>query len=160
MFADLDAKARLRALRGAFRKASGELRKQAIGNLRSSGLRSNRDVERGIRSVVWKRSLGFRVTIGTKKYRNKAQDLSESKRRCKGVVPLWAEGGTDERYSVRKTKKLGFSMNTRGSNRGRLKPYRFMERTKGDAEQLHARLVAALERNIERAALKNGGSIK
>lgn len=160
MFEELEPKARTRALRGAFRAAAAGLRKQVLTNLRASGLNSNRDVEKGVRSVVWKRNLGFRVTIGTKKYSKAAGSTDEAKRRRKGVVPLWAEGGTEQRYSVKKRSKMGFSVNTKGSNRGKLKPYEFMKRTEGDSEKIHQDLVEALVRNIERAARKHGAKVQ
>ena len=69
MFESLGEKQRRTAMRGAFRAAASNVRAGAVKELRSSGLRSNRDVEKGIRVVVYKKALGFKVTVGTKKRR-------------------------------------------------------------------------------------------
>ena len=66
LFAEMEPKRRLQALRGGFRREANQVRKTAINNLRSS-IRSNKDLEQGVRAVVYKRSAGFRVTIGTKR---------------------------------------------------------------------------------------------
>ena len=57
MFESLGEKQRRTAMRGAFRAAASNVRAGAVKELRSSGLRSNRDVEKGIRVVVYKLSL-------------------------------------------------------------------------------------------------------
>ena len=67
MFESFGEKQRRTAMRGAFRAAASNVRAGAVKELRSSGLRSNRDVEKGIRVVVYKKALGFKVTVGTKK---------------------------------------------------------------------------------------------
>ena len=66
LFTEMDVKHRKRALKGAFRREANQVRRTAINNLRSS-LHSNRDLEKGIRAIVFKKAAGFRVTIGTKK---------------------------------------------------------------------------------------------
>lgn len=128
MFSELEPKQRNRALRNGFRAAARTVRKLAIANLRASGLRSNRDVEKGIRCLVYRKVAGFRVTVGTK--RSKRTDYStmsagEAKalRRKKrlSVVPLWAETGTERR----ETKK--------GQRRGGTRQYDYMTKTKAAA---------------------------
>ena len=70
LFTEMDVKHRKRALKGAFRREANQVRRTAINNLRSS-LHSNRDLEKGIRAIVFKKAAGFRVTIGTKKANRK-----------------------------------------------------------------------------------------
>ena len=66
LFADLEPKRRLQAVKGGFRKEANRVRKTAINNLRSS-IRTDKDLEKGVRAIVFKRKAGFRVTVGTKK---------------------------------------------------------------------------------------------
>ena len=66
LFEALSPQARLKAMRGAFLNSAKELRKVAVANFRSSGIKTSRDSERGIRAVRYKRTLGYRVTVGTK----------------------------------------------------------------------------------------------
>lgn len=55
LFTEMDVKHRKRALKGAFRREANQVRRTAINNLRSS-LHSNRDLEKGIRAIVFKKS--------------------------------------------------------------------------------------------------------
>lgn len=66
LFAELEPKRRMQALKGGFRREANKVRKTAINNLRSS-ISSNKDLEKGVRAIVFKRAAGFRVTVGTKK---------------------------------------------------------------------------------------------
>lgn len=65
LFAELEPKRRMQALKGGFRREANKVRKTAINNLRSS-ISSNKDLEKGVRAIVFKRAAGFRVTVGTK----------------------------------------------------------------------------------------------
>ena len=62
LFTELTPKRRLQALRGGFRKEANRVRKTAVNNLRSS-IKSDRDLEKGVRSLVFKRKAGFRITV-------------------------------------------------------------------------------------------------
>lgn len=66
LFAELEPKRRTQALKGGFRKTGRPSTQKAVGNLRAS-IRTDKDLEKGVRAVVFKRTAGFRVTIGTKK---------------------------------------------------------------------------------------------
>lgn len=66
LFSEMDVKLRLKSLKGAFRREANKVRRTAINNLRAD-LDSNRDLEKGIRAIVFKRQAGFRVTVGTKR---------------------------------------------------------------------------------------------
>ena len=68
LFAELEPKQRLKALRGSFRKQANYVRKVAINNLRGS-IHTTRDMEQGVRAIVFKKKAGFRVTVGTRKSR-------------------------------------------------------------------------------------------
>lgn len=143
LFEALTPKQRAKALRGGLRKAAYNLRKAAVKNLRDSGLASNPIVEKGIRALVYKGVLGMRVTIGTRK---KGGDI-------RTWVPLWAEGGTDDR----RTRK--------GRYRGRMGAPGatfipgFMTRTlQREGEKQGTNLKTAIINYIEKTAKKYGCS--
>ena len=95
LFTEMDVKHRKRALKGAFRREANQVRRTAINNLRSS-LHSNRDLEKGIRAIVFKKAAGFRVTIGTKKANRKTgkgdKGMHINRQGLKKPVLIWAEG--------------------------------------------------------------------
>ena len=160
LFAALDQKQRNAAIRGALRKAGNTLRKQAVASLRQSGLKSNRDVEKGIRYVPWKKGGGFTVTIGKKRTSRSKKPVDQRKAKL-AIVPFWAEGGTEER--IRRYSYRGSNHRIRRDptfSTGRLRPYRFMEKIEPDAEKLHQEVIEKLISNIEKAANKAGGSLK
>ncbi|MCM1022413.1 MAG: hypothetical protein NC403_09450 [Muribaculaceae bacterium] len=156
LFAELDERHRLRALKGAFRREANQVRKTAINNLRGS-IRSDRDLERGIRAIVFKRKAGFRVTIGTKKAGKSGKEYGfhTNRRGLKKPVLIWAEAGTEKRYTKTKTKI--FRRLRKGHYTGRMKRYGFMRQTlqqvrESVTEGLHNEIV----NNITKVAKKYG----
>lgn len=137
LFAELEPKRRLQALKGAFRKEANRIRKIAVNNLRSSGLRSDKDLEKGIRGKVFKRVAGFGVTIGTKKANKKGKGeagFHTNRRGLKKPILIWAEDGTKERKTKNGGGILGFftrrAARKRSAHRtGKMKRYGFMSRT-------------------------------
>lgn len=133
LFTEMDVKHRKRALKGAFRREANQVRRTAINNLRSS-LHSNRDLEKGIRAIVFKKAAGFRVTIGTKKANRKTgkgeKGMHINRQGLKKPVLIWAEGGTEQRKT--KTKTRVFVRERRSHNTGRMKRYGFMRKTQTD----------------------------
>lgn len=155
LFAELDPKQRLKALKGGFRRTANEVRKIAVGNLRASGLHSNRQLEKGIRALVFKRKAGFRVTIGTKaptkklNTRDKAAMHTNRRGKTKPIL-VWAEGGTAPR---RQKIRIG----RWGRRTGLMPRYAFMEKTLEEVrgsvtEKLHAQI----RENVQKVALKYG----
>ena len=132
LFAELEPKRRAQALRGGFRKAANNVRKKAVANLRSSSIRTDKDLEKGIRSSVFKRKAGFKVTIGTKKAGKNGKGESGmhlNRRGLKKPVLIWAEMGTAQRT----TKSSGGRRAARyrsAHNTGRMPRYGFMEKTR------------------------------
>lgn len=133
LFAALDPKQRLRALRGAFRREANREKKAAVNNLRAS-INSNPELERGVRSVLYKRKGGFRITVGTKKGCKKEYGyyLSEKRRKNKGATPkpvlLFAEDGTALRRT--KTQTRIFRRSRISHSTGRMKRHGFIQKTK------------------------------
>lgn len=169
MFEELEPKRRVQAMRGAFGQAAAVLRKEAVKNLRASGLKSNKHVEKGVRKVVWKKSLGFRVTIGTRRKRVNYSGLSDSERKTKAhqakdaIVPLWAEGGTGQRRTTKYNRFCGFTWARIGKGRrtGAMPVFRFMDKTKETfGPEVERTLKEKIVGNIEKTALKYGGKIR
>lgn len=158
LFTDMDVKHRKRALKGAFKREANQVRKTAINNLRSS-LHSNRDLEKGIRAIVFKDKAGFRVTIGTKKANRKTgkgeKGMHLNRQGLKKPVLIWAEGGTEQRRTKTKTKV--FVRERKGHNTGRMKRYGFMRKTKTDvADKVTEDLRNEITKSIEKTASKYG----
>ena len=108
LFEQLDEKSRTQALRGAFRREARHLKKKAVQNLRSStnpgnkkGFHSSPALEKGIRTIVYKRTAGFRVTVGTQTNRRKGTVWGYHTNRRGETKPIlmWAEDGTKARYT-------------------------------------------------------------
>lgn len=152
LFAELDPKRRAQALRGGFRREAAKVRKTAINNLRSSGIRSDKDLEKGVRAMVFRRTAGFRVTVGTKG----EAGFHTNRRGEKKPILLWAELGTKQR----RTKGNGGRRASRqraAHNTGQMKRYGFMAQTLDDVrntvtEDVH-QLVAD---NVTKIAKKYG----
>lgn len=138
LFVELEPKRRLQAIKGAYRKEANRVKKVAVNNLRGSGLKSSKDLEKGIRSVVFKKQAGFRVTVGTKKANKKGKGeygFHTNRRGLKKPILIWAELGTAERQT-KSGGGLGSLFSRRASRKrkshrtGRMKRYGFIAQTK------------------------------
>lgn len=129
MFAELDPKRRNQALRGAFRMEANKLRKAAVSSLRSK-MNSNADLEKGVRALVFKQQLGFRVTVGTVNRKSRRTGDIQTKGYHKNrfglekPVLIWAEDGTAQRRAK----------NRKGANRGRMPRYGFIVEARNQVE--------------------------
>lgn len=153
LFAELEPKRRLQALKGGFRRAANQVRKVAVNNLRGS-IRSDKDLEKGVRAVVFKRSAGFRITVGTsddKGYHTNRQGL-------KKPILIWAEEGTEERRTKSKKGTRRRANRLRSSHRtGKMKRYGFMERTLSSTRETVTDDIRQLvEENVLKIAQKYG----
>ncbi len=116
LFDEMEPKRRAQALRGAFRKEANQVRKNALTTLRSTGIHTSSEMEKGIRASVYTRTAGFRVTIGTKvkqvkSYKDIGGGLSveEKRKRVLGwhinrrnqalPILIWAESGDTQRQT-------------------------------------------------------------
>lgn len=129
LFTAMEPKRRLKALKGAFRREANRVRKTAVNNLRGS-IRSDKDLENGVRALVFKRKAGFRVTIGTRKASkngNGERGMHLNRRGLKKPVLIWAEGGTADRRTKSKTRI--FKRSRKGHSTGRMRRYGFMAKT-------------------------------
>ena len=150
LFAEMDAGKRLKALKGAFRREANRVRKTALNNLRGS-IRTDKDLERGVRAVVFKRKAGFRVTIGTKKAGKSGKEYGFhiNRKGLKKPVLIWAENGTERRHT--KSKIRFFRRSRKGHYTGRMKRYGFIQKTADDVrdsvtDNLHNEVINSVKR--------------
>ena len=157
LFADMEPKRRLQAIKGGFRKEANQVRKTAINNLRSS-IRSDRALEKGVRAIVFKQKAGFRVTIGTKRANKRGKGEAgyhTNRQGLKKPVLIWAEDGAAEGGTKdRKTRGKG----KRSAHRtGRMTRYGFMEQTlNGVRDTVTANIHNMVTDNVEKIAAKYG----
>ena len=160
LFADLEPKRRLQAVKGGFRKEANRVRKTAINNLRSS-IRTDKDLEKGVRAIVFKRKAGFRVTVGTKKAGKNGKGeagFHTNRQGLKKPILIWAEDGTEERKPKPKQGTRRRAARLRASHRtGRMKRYGFMAQTlNGVRDTVTANIHEMVTENVQNVAKKYG----
>ena len=160
LFADLEPKRRLQAVKGGFRKEANRVRKTAINNLRSS-IRTDKDLEKGVRAIVFKRKAGFRVTVGTKKAGKNGKGeagFHTNRQGLKKPILIWAEDGTEERKTKPKQGTRRRAARLRASHRtGRMKRYGFMDRTlKAVRGSVTENIHEMVTENVQKVAKKYG----
>ena len=175
MIEELSPAHRRKALKGAFSSIGTKIRREAVLNMRRATaakktgpgtFASNKYVERGIRKVNYRRVLGFRLTVGTKKQKvsyagmdDKTRSVAAKRNRESAVVALWAEGGTVGRKTRSTRTKRGRV--GRGRPTGAMPAFRFMEKTKETGFEQATELVGAeVIKSIEKTALKYGASFR
>lgn len=166
LFEDLSPTERLKALRGGFTKAANYVRRQARKNLRTATntkgntLHNADKLGRGIRRLVWKQKLGFRVTVGTGK---KDQGMHTNQRGLKKPVLMWAESGTVERET--KSTRRFYSRKKKGAfyegkhSTGKMHRYGFMEKTLSEvqdkvSDMLHDSIITRIKKIAEKHGCK------
>lgn len=155
LFEQLDGRNRLKALKGAFRRAANQVRRTAMSNLRATGINHAAEVGRGIRTVVWKRKAGFRVTAGDKKANKQGKGergMYATRRQGHKPVLRWLEDGTKMRQT-----RYGFGRSRKRASRGQLTRYGYMDRTKSQVsgtvtDMVHKEIID----NVTRIARKYG----
>lgn len=160
LFADMEPKRRLQAIKGGFRKEANLVRKTAINNLRNS-IRTDKDLEKGVRAIVFKRKAGFRVTVGTKKANKSGKGeagFHTNRQGLKKPVLIWAEEGTDERRTKPKQGTRRRASRLRASHStGRMKRYGYMAQTlRSVRDTVTDNVHKMVTENIEKIAKKYG----
>lgn len=160
LFAELEPKRRLQAIKGGFRREANQVRKTAINNLRSS-IQSNKDLEKGVRAIVFKRKAGFRVTVGTKRAGKNGKGeagFHTNRQGLKKPVLIWAEEGTAERKTKPKQGTRRRAARLRASHRtGRMKRYGFIAQTLSSVrDTVTADIQKMVTENVEQVAKKYG----
>lgn len=148
LFVELEPKRRMQALRAGFRKQASKVRKVAVRHLRA-GLKSNKDLEKGVRAIVYKRTAGFRVTVGTGR-RGSDIGFHKNRRGLKKPVLIWAEKGTKKRHTQSRKSKhyTGF-----------MKRYGFLAKAKEDmqgktTENIHRFVVESVIKTAKKYGCK------
>ena len=160
LFAELEPKRRLQAIKGGFRKEANQVRKTAINNLRSS-IQSNKDLEKGVSAIVFKRKAGFRVTVGTKRAGKNGKGeagFHTNRQGLKKPVLIWAEEGTKERQTKPKKGTRRRAARLRASHRtGRMKRYGFMAQTLTSVrDTVTTNIHEMVAENVQKVAEKYG----
>lgn len=160
LFAELEPKRRLQAIKGGFRREANQVRKTAINNLRSS-IQSNKDLEKGVRAIVFKRKAGFRVTVGTKRAGKNGKGevgFHTNRQGLKKPVLIWAEEGTKERQTKPKKGTRRRAARLRASHRtGRMKRYGFMAQTLTSVrDTVTTNIHEMVAENVQKVAEKYG----
>lgn len=151
LFAELEPKRRTQALKAGFRKAANNVRKKAVANLREA-IHTDKDLEKGVRAIVFKRRAGFRVTIGTKKAGKNGKGeagMHTNRRGLKKPVLIWAEEGTQQRATKSSGGKRAARLRA-GHNTGRMPRYGFMDKTRSEVrdtvtEDMHRMVTESVE---------------
>lgn len=169
LFAQMDEKQRSKAMKSAFRATANLLRRSAISNLRAD-LHSGRDLERGVRALVFKQKLGFRVTVGTVLRKSKDRTRIVTKKGfhlnragLEKPVLIWAEDGTKERRlkgsrGSHRTK-TGFRKRYlfNGAYRGRMPAFQFIVKANRQVgPQINQTLQESFRASVEKTAKKYG----
>lgn len=160
LFAELEPKRRLQAIKGGFRREANQVRKTAINNLRSS-IKSSKDLEKGVRAIVFKRKAGFRVTVGTKRAGKNGKGeagFHTNRQGLKKPVLIWAEEGTKERQTKPKKGTRRRAARLRASHRtGRMKRYGFMAQTLTSVrDTVTTNIHEMVAENVQKVAEKYG----
>ena len=157
LFAEMDVKQRMKSMKGAFRKEANRVKKAAINNLRGS-IRTDKDMEKGVRALVFARTAGFKVTIASKKTTKKSNveyGMHKNRQGLNKPVLIWAEEGTKNRKT--KTATRIFTRSRKGHATGRMKRYGFMQQTQAQVRDIVTEnLKNELTNNVQKIAEKYG----
>lgn len=164
----LDLKDQRKAMRSAMRREGGRLRKAAVVNLGQSGLGGG--TKRSLASGIYVRTypdrygLGFMVSV---KPHGKRKGVHLNRQGKEKPVLMWAEDGTRQRHVGRRIASFfGESRFTGkkirqylrgGASRGKMRRYAFLAKTDAQAaSSVEANLFSDLQKNVERAARRQG----
>lgn len=156
MWADLEPKRRNIAMRGAFRAEARRVKKVVEANIRAEGIHTNRTLLKGVRALPFRHKGGFRVTVGEDRKRRKGYYKSERNRNGREVpVLMWMDTGT----SMRTTRGKGFLKKRGRANRGKLKAYGFMVKTREQiSDSVTGNLQNEIIKSVQKTAKKYGCS--
>lgn len=149
-YAELPMVQRANAVRAAERRLTNQARKAAKQKLIATGMKNADKVAKGIRGIVYRDVIGFRLTVGTSGRKSGANGFYTNRYGKTKPVLLWFEDGTAERNSrIHRGRGSGF--------KGSIAPVKFMAKTKDEmtpkvTEAFHE----ALRQSVMRIAKKNG----
>lgn len=132
LWAQMQPKERKKALKGAFRRTGNVLKREVVKQIRGK-VQSNRELEKGVRVLVFKRKAGFRVTLGEDRKGRKGVYASKKKNRQSREVPVlrFMDTGTNSRVRRRTLyrggRKKKYAFVPTAPSRGRLQAGNFIE---------------------------------
>lgn len=141
LFAEMTPKQRAKALRGAFRREAASVRKAAVANLRSRVKHPTQRPAKFVRASVFKRGLGFSVTVRPKKAGGRIDP--------KELHAVWLEEGTVMRRTKTATKV--WTRKRKAHNTGKVKSRKFMRDTR---VQVKGRVTENLKDEIANSVIK------
>lgn len=158
MFAELEPNRRAQGMRNAFSRVARSLRKSAVAEMRQQ-LKGAKDtqktLDRGIRMVNYRKVLGFKVTVGTKKHHDfsKSRGFHITRQGLSKPVLIWAEDGT----TSRRTSGGSWRKRKKSRSTGAMPRFGFMESTKiKESTQVDAKLKREMVESVTKIALKYG----
>lgn len=158
MFEDLQPKHRVKALKSAVRRGGNMVKKAAVGVLRSK-IHSTPSLEKGIRVLTFKKSVGFRVTIGSVKGKKMQRLMSITD--AKTGKKITKNPSQDRSYILRIFEAFGGEERKhrtgKKSSTGIIQQVRFMEQAQAEAAgSVNEEIQKAFITNIQKIAAKNG----
>ena len=172
LYAQMDEKQRSKAMKGAFRSTALVMKRAAVANVRTD-LHSSKDLEKGVRALVFKQKLGFRVTVGTviKKAANRmgwvgVKGFHLNRQGLEKPVLIWAEDGTKERrlkggrgsHQTKRGFRKRYLFN--GAYRGRMTAYQFIVKANRQVgPQINQTLQDSFRASMEKTAKKYGCTV-
>lgn len=163
-FAEMDPRTRAKALRSGLLRTANTVRKAARANLMATGVHNARQLCRGIRSRVGRKTVGFAVTIRATPGRGGtgrgARGMHLNRQGLRKPVLGWLELGTAARRlrlgSARGAGK-GRRRVSAGERRGRLRPLGFMQKTRAQTRATVTRTMHDMVRDsVIKTAKQNG----
>lgn len=156
LFIELEPKRRVQALKGAFRRGANRVKRTTVGFIRAD-IRKDKDLERGVRALVFKRTPGFRVTLGTRRTKKKVSGFHTNRQGLSKPILIWADAGTKQRHTKSKTRV--FVRSRKGHNTGSMPAYGFIRRARQSTEAtmtkgLHDDVIEVLIRTAKKYGCK------
>ncbi len=164
----LDMKDQRKAMRSAMRREGNRLKKEAVTNLKATGI--GQGTKRSLSSGIYVRTypdrygLGFMVSVQPHGNR---KGIHINRQNLEKPVLMWAEDGTRLRHVGRRISSFfGKSRFTGkkirqylrgGTSRGKMGRYAFLAKTEAQTgDSVETNLFASFQKNLERAAMKQG----
>lgn len=162
---ELSPGVRAKAIRQALNRKSKEVRLKAVENMRTAKggkkgvFEPGEGMEKQVRRVIMKKKIGFTVTIGSNKGKNRPAFVYKSNGKKKRVggppVIIFAEGGTKARRTKTATKI--WTRSRKGHATGQMPRFGFMEKTKKEMDKCVTEdLKNMIIDNIKKTAIKYG----
>ena len=116
MWQEMSERQRVESMRGAFRREAAKVRRVVMDKVRTSGIHNAAQLAKCVRGVTYKRTAGFRVTLGE----SRGKGYYRNRRGQERPLLRWFDTGTRDRST---RQRLG----RRPHPTGEIKAYHFIE---------------------------------